>query len=78
LFSRALLRAIAGTQYVLAASHHGKLLLVFVIASIFDDQTPREISEFLSERGICVTDIVRAFKAVLAGVQGLQFVHGWN
>jgi hypothetical protein len=55
-----------------------ELLTTCVVTSIFDSRTPRQTTEFLRERGICVADILRAFKAVLASVQGPQFVHGWN
>jgi hypothetical protein len=36
-----------------------ELLMVSVIASIFDGRTPRETTEFLRERGICESDIAR-------------------
>jgi hypothetical protein len=55
-----------------------ELLATCVIASLFDNQTPRQTTEFLRERGISATDIAWALKAVIAGVQGPQFVHGWN
>ena len=55
-----------------------ELLRACVVADIFDGRTPRQTSEFLISHGICKSDIARAFGAVLAGVQGPQFVHGWN
>ena len=55
-----------------------ELIKVCVIASVFDDQTPRETTEFLRERGICEPDIARVFRVLLADVQGGHFVHVWN
>jgi hypothetical protein len=55
-----------------------ELLTTCVVASVFDNRTPRQTTDYLKERGICVTDILRALRAVLDSVQGPQFVHGWN
>ena len=55
-----------------------ELLTTCVVAATFDNQTPRQTTEFLKERGIRRRDILRALRAVLAGVQGSSFVHGWN
>jgi hypothetical protein len=55
-----------------------ELVKVFVVASAFDGQTPRQTTELLRERGVCEADIVRALRELLAEVRPAPFVHGWN
>jgi hypothetical protein len=55
-----------------------ELIKIGIVASAFDGQTPRQTTEFLKERGVCAEDIIRALRAILATVQGPEFVHGWN
>jgi len=55
-----------------------ELVQVYILASVFDDRTPRQTTEFLCKCGICLTDIIRALKTVYDRVQGLPVVHGWN
>jgi hypothetical protein len=55
-----------------------ELVQVYILASIFDDRAPQQTTEFLTECGIGVADIVQALKTVYDRVQNLHAVHSWN